>query len=413
MKRRHTLFGRLLITFFGAGIAIMIAWATSFHYFAEKPFKKTFNRNVITYTRLIADKLRMDPLGLVKIETSAGVKIITNRRKMARIISKRNLHFKPISSYISVTPPGRTFYIKYDDGFERFLIRVKDSNYHPENTNAIIIAILVAFVILFLTYHLVGRIFKPIDRIQKMTKEYGKGRFDERIPVEGKGQLADLTHSINDMADRIKSMLNAKRDLFLAIGHELKTPIARLRLQVEMLEGDHQDMVENLNEMTSIIDQLLEAERVTHHSELNTELVNVKELLEKFKNEDRVEIVADKIMHARIDPIRMKLVVKNLISNAKKYSNENTIVKVELKPEAKQIWVTDQGPGVSEENLSKLTDAFYRPDEGRCRDQGGVGLGLYLVKNIVEAHKGELQFVNMNPGLRVIISVKEEDNVQN
>lgn len=407
MKRRHTLFGRLLITFFGAGIAIIVAWMISFHYFAKQPFRKSFNRNVITYTRLIADKIRVDPLGLVKIETSAGVKIITNRRKMSRVISKRNLHFKPISSYISVTPPGRTFFIKYDDGFDKFLIRVKDSSYHPENIDAIIIAIVVALIILFLTYHLVGRIFRPIDRIQKITKEYGKGRLDERIPVEGKGQLADLTVSINELADRIKSMLNAKRDLFLAIGHELKTPIARLRLQVEMLDGDNLDMVENLNEMTSIIDQLLEAERVTHHSELNKELVNLKEFLEKYESSD-VRVETPKIAHARLDPIRMDLAIKNLLNNAKKYSGDNKHVTIELKSDSKQIWVTDNGPGVSQKNLEKLTDAFYRPDEGRCRDEGGVGLGLYLVKNIVEAHAGKLQFVNMNPGLRVIISLKEE-----
>ncbi len=408
MKKRHTLFGRLLVTFFGAGIAIVIAFMVSFHYFAEKPYRKSFNRNIVTYTRLIADKIRLDPLGLVKIETSAGVKIVTNRRKMIRMIQKKNLHFKPISSYISVTRPGRTFFIKYDDGFEKFLIRVKDQDYHPENIDAIIISILVALMILFLTYHLVGKIFRPIERIQKMAKEYGKGRFDERIPVEGRGQLADLTVSINELATRVKSMLNAKRDLFLAIGHELKTPLARLRLQVEMLDGDHQGMIDDLNEMNSIINQLLEAERISHHSELNTELVNVKDLVTKFADE-RVEVNAPKIMHARIDPIRMELVIKNLISNAKKYSGCDSKIKVELKKEARQIWVTDEGPGVSEENLEKLSEAFYRPDEGRCRDQGGVGLGLYLVKNIVEAHKGELQFVNMNPGLRVIISFKEED----
>lgn len=407
MKKRHTLFGRLLVTFFGAAIAIVIAFFISHHYLSEKPYRKSFNRNIITYTRLIADKLRMDPLGLIKIETSAGVKIITKRKKMARLINRRNLHFKPISPYISVTRPGRTFFIKYDDGFDRFLIRVKDQNFHPENIDTIVATSVAALFILFIAYHLVGRIFRPIDRIQKMAKEYGKGRLDERIPVEGKGQLADLTISINELADRVKSMLNAKRDLFLAIGHELKTPLARLRLQAEMMEGDNQGMIDDINEMTSIIDQLLEAERVSHHSELNTELVNVKELLEKFE-EESVEVKAEKMMHARIDPMRMELVIKNLVNNAKKYSGENNKITIELKPDAKQIWVTDQGPGVSEENLGKLTEAFYRPDEGRCREQGGVGLGLYLVKNIVLAHKGELEFVNMNPGLRVIISLKDE-----
>jgi signal transduction histidine kinase len=104
-----------------------------------------------------------------------------------------------------------------------------------------------------------------------------------------------------------------------------------------------------------------------------------------------------------IDPIRMDLALKNLINNAYKYSGDNPSIVIKLNSDQKELWVSDSGPGVKEENLKNLTDAFYRPDESRCRDAGGVGLGLYLVNNIVLAHKGELGFVNMYPGLRVII----------
>jgi signal transduction histidine kinase len=409
VKSQHSLFGRLLVVFFGAAMAIVITFMVSFHYLAEKPFRKTFNQNIVTYTRLIADKIRLDPLGIIKIETSAGVKIITKRREIQRVIQKRDLRFQPIAPYIWVTKPGRTFYVKFDDGFDHFLVRIQDQDYHPENIDAIIVAILIALFILLLTYHLVQKIFRPIDRIQKMTKEYGKGRFDQKIPVEGIGQLAELTKSINDLADRVSSMLNAKRDLFLAIGHELKTPIARLRLQVEMLEGDNQSMVDDLKEMTHIIDQLLEAERVTHHSELNVELVNVKEFLENFQDE-RVKVKAEKFLHLRLDPIRMELAIRNVVNNAKKYSPDGSEILIELKNDQKEIWITDQGPGVNEQSLASLTEAFYRPDEARTRSQGGVGLGLYLVKNIIDAHHGELLFQNLHPGFRVIISLKTDHN---
>lgn len=407
MRKQHTLFGKLLLIFFGAAIAIVAAFYISHHFFSEKPYRKVFNRNIITYTRLIADKIKFDPFGLIKIETSAGVKIITSRKKVRRIINKRNLHFKPISQYISITKPRRTFFIKYDDGFDYFLIRVTDQNFHPDNIDAIVITSIVALFILFLTYHLVGRIFRPIDKIQKMAKEYGSGRLDERIPLEGSGQLIDLTKSINELADRVKSMLNAKRDLFLAIAHELKTPLARLRLQVEMLENPNVEMVENINEMTNIIDQLLEAERVTHHSELNLELININSFLEKYADKN-VKVVTSEYLHARIDPIKMDLAIRNLINNSLKYCGENPSVEIELKADLKQIWLSDNGPGVKNENLKNLTEAFYRPDESRGRDKGGVGLGLYLVKNIVHAHKGKLEFLNLNPGLRVIISLSNQ-----
>lgn len=403
MKRHHTLFGRLLVVFFGAAIAIGFAWMISFKYLAGEPYAKSFNRNIITYTRLIADKMRFDPLAKTVIENAAGVKIITGRNEIIKMIYEKDLHFKPLTSYIAVTKPDQTFYVKYENNYEFFLIRVKNQHFHPESVDAIILAMILALIILFFTYKKVQNIFKPVEQIQKMAIEYGKGRFDELIPVEGSGQLAQLTESINNLAIRIKSMLNAKRDLLLAIGHEIKTPLARLRMQVEMLEDENKiAMIENINEIKEIIDQLLDAERVTHHTDLNLELIDLNQFVLAYA-EEGVEIIQDKVFYQKIDPIRIDLAIKNIINNAKKYGLTKEAIKLEIKTSSKQIWITDCGPGVAEENMSRLSDAFYRPDEARCRDNGGVGLGLYLVKNIIEAHKCNLEFVNMHPGLRVII----------
>jgi hypothetical protein len=120
LKKRHTLFGKLLVIFFSAGIAIVLAWMISHHYLADQPYQKSFNRNIITYTRLIADKMRFDPLTKTVIEKAAGVKIITNRQDIIQTIVNKNLHFKPLTSYISVTKPGRTFYVKYENNYEFF-----------------------------------------------------------------------------------------------------------------------------------------------------------------------------------------------------------------------------------------------------------------------------------------------------
>jgi signal transduction histidine kinase len=404
IKRRHTLFGRLLVVFFGAAIAIGVAWVISFKYLSDDSYKKSFNKNIITYTRLIANKMRFDPLAQSVIEKAAGVQIITNRYEIIGLINQKDLHFKRLTSYISVTQPNKTFYILYENNFEFFMIRVVDQTFHPDRVEAIILSFILALIILFFLYKKVQNIFRPVEKIQKMAIEYGKGRFDKLIPVEGDGQLAELTISINDLALRVSSMLNAKRDLLLAIGHELKTPLARLRMQIEMLDGKQPEMVENITEMTSIIDSLLEAERVSHHSDLNKESVNLVSFLQGYKA-DGITVDASGELIVELDPVRMDLVLKNLINNSLKYSGPNPEIKISLNIANKELWITDNGPGVKSENLTSLTDAFYRPDEGRCRDDGGVGLGLYLVKNIIRAHNGEISFVNMNPGLRVIIKL--------
>lgn len=374
----------------------------SFRYLSNEPYKKSFNKNIITYTRLIADKMRFDPLAKSVIEKAAGVKIITNRYEIISLINKKDLHFKRLTSYISVTQPDKVFYVIYENNFEFFLIRVTDQEFHPERLEAILIALLMALIILFITYKKVQSIFRPVDKIQKMTIEYGKGRFDELIPVEGDGQLAQLTISINELATRVRSMLNAKRDLLLAIGHELKTPLARLRMQVEMLDESQPNMVENINEMTFIIDRLLEAERVSHHNDLSTQTLDLNNFIKQYES-DTTKVITDRELYMEFDPVRIDLVIKNLINNSLKYSVEKPEIVIKLNSTEKELWITDSGPGVKEENLKKLTEAFYRPDEARCRDTGGVGLGLYLVSNIIAAHKGEIEFINMHPGLRVII----------
>ncbi len=404
IKRRHTLFGRLLVVFFGAAIAIGIAWVISFKFLSNDSYKKSFNKNIITYTRLIADKMRFDPLAQSVIEKAAGVKIITNRYEIIGLINKKDLHFKRLTSYISVTQPQKVFYVLYENNFEFFMIRVVDQTFHPERVEAIILSLILALIILFFLYKKVQNIFRPVEKIQKMAIEYGKGRFDQLIPVEGDGQLADLTRSINDLALRVSSMLNAKRDLLLAIGHELKTPLARLRMQIELLDEKHPEMVENITEMTSIIDSLLEAERVSHHSDLSKEKVDLVSFLQNYKSYE-VSVDATGELELEIDPIRMDLVLKNIINNSLKYSGPSPLIQIVLKNSEREIWITDNGPGVKGDNLNSLTEAFYRPDEGRCRDDGGVGLGLYLVKNIIDAHDGEINFINMNPGLRVIIKL--------
>jgi signal transduction histidine kinase len=117
-------------------------------------------------------------------------------------------------------------------------------------------------------------------------------------------------------------------------------------------------------------------------------------------------IDCDDALVQKVDEIRMELVIKNLISNSRKYAPESLIkIKAYKDQEKTIIEVSDNGPGVPSKTLDKLTEAFYRPDSARTREKGGVGLGLYLVKNIVEAHQGNLEFFDVAPGFGVRISL--------
>lgn len=400
--KSKSLFAQLLLIFFGAGTAIIVAIYLSFYYLADQPYKKSYYKNIITYTTLIADKMRFNPLARLKIESHSGIKIFSTPIQMRRLVKRKTLNFIQISPHVSVTRPGSKFYVKYDDGFDMFIIRIKDQNYHPEKIDAILVALLVSILIILLTYYRVQKIFGPIKNIQKYTIQYGNGNFDEEIPRCSGTQLGELTDSINHMAKRIKNMLDAKRDLLLAIGHEIKTPLARLRLQAEMCSDSNSGMIKNINEISKIIDDLLEAERVVDHSNLNLEMMDLVAFLRCYQNE-RITLHTDlESLQYDIDPVRFDLACKNVIGNSLKYAKGSNIdIYLELKDNALIISFKDYGEGVSLSKHEKLTDAFYRPDEARSREEGGVGLGLHLVSNVIKAHKGRICFENLSPGFLV------------
>lgn len=400
--KSKSLFAQLLLTFFGAGTAIIISIYLSFHYLANKPYKESFVRNIVTYTSLIADKMRFDPLARIKIESNSGIKIYSTPISMRKILKKKKLKFMQVTPNISITEPGASLFVKYDNGFDLFILKIKDQRYHPERVDAIIVALIVALLIILFTYYRVQKIFGPIKHIQKYTKEFGNGNLDQEIPICSGTQLGELTHSINDMAKRIKSMLDAKRDLLLAIGHEIKTPLARLRMQAEILSEENPAMIKNINEITAILNDLLEAERVADHKNLNLDTIELVSFLNCFKNSKISFTSTVSSLEVLIDPVRFDLAVKNIISNSLKYA-ENSNIEMNLISDKEYftLSIRDYGQGVDCKDTKMLTDAFYRPDEARTRGKGGVGLGLHLVNNIITSHKGELVLKNMSPGFLV------------
>ncbi|MCT4641856.1 MAG: HAMP domain-containing histidine kinase [Bacteriovoracaceae bacterium] len=407
MKSR-SLFAQLLFVFFTAAVFIAIGIFLSFHYLANRPYKESFEKNIITYTNLIADKIRFDPLARVKIESNSGIKIYSTPIQMRRLLKQeKKLRFKRISNFVSVTKPGAKFFVRYDNGFDTFIMKIKDQNYYPEKLDAIFVALLLVVFIILFTYYKVQKIFNPLKEIQKITKEYGEGRFDQQIPNIHPGQLNDLINSINTMSTKIKDMLDSKRDLLLAIGHEIKTPLARLRMQTEMCsDKSNQSMIKNINEINSIIDTLLEAEKVANHKNLIMQEVAMEEFLNSYSKDNvKVSLNFDNLVMF-IDPVRIDLVIKNIIHNSAKYAPGSDVdIKATLEDDQLLIELRDYGKGVNDEKLHKLTDAFYRPDDSRCRNTGGVGLGLHLVNNVITSHKGTVSFKNCAPGFEVLIKL--------
>ncbi len=268
--------------------------------------------------------------------------------------------------------------------------------------------------ILLVLYLLIRRMFRPIEAMSAQVRKIGEGDLRQNILTEGKGELGMLAAGINRMSGQIKTMLESKSALLLAISHELRSPITRMRVNLELLEENEiqQKLIDDIREMETLIASILESEKLnTSHAPLMLSrcqmLGLVEEVIQAHPGRKRI-ISRLSPVELEVDRLRIKLLIKNLIDNACDYSIEDQgEIEISLShdQESVNIEVRDRGVGIKTEDISRVTEPFYRPDSSRQRDTGGYGLGLYLCKLIVEAHGGQI-VIESEPGNGTKVIVK-------
>lgn len=263
-------------------------------------------------------------------------------------------------------------------------------------------------------YKYVRRLLRPLEDIRAGAQRFGRGDFEQAIPLRRNDELGDLAGDVNAMARSIHQMLEAKRTLLLAISHELRSPITRARLHVELLpeHGDgavrREGLLRELQLMADLVTELLESERLGQgHAALQREPTDLGDLVREVANGLAVtsEIEPD-LPQLSLDRMRMRLLLRNLIDNAVRHGAgaQPPLVRVARDSEARVVLtVRDFGAGVDEAALPQLGQPFFRPDASRERATGGVGLGLYLARLIAQAHGAAFSIRNASPGLEVAI----------
>lgn len=267
----------------------------------------------------------------------------------------------------------------------------------------------------------IRRQFRPLVVISNHLKKIGSGNLSESVKVKGKGELALLASGINEMSIEIKSMLESKAGLLLAISHELRSPMTRMRVNLELLEDNRmqESLISDLQEMEALVSGLLESERLnTKHAILNRSLFDLVEIVDDVITQYFPDCNIDKSLTStmvRLDEVRIRLLLKNLIGNACRYSqNSSEAVKVTLQTvkEEVHVCISDKGPGINADELKHITEPFYRTDSARLRKTGGYGLGLYLCKLVTEAHNGHLEIEsNTDEGMSVLVRLPSMESL--
>lgn len=265
-------------------------------------------------------------------------------------------------------------------------------------------------------YAYVRRLLRPLDDIRDGAQRFGRGAFDQPIPLRRRDELGELAERINTMAHDIEGMLDAKRALLLALSHELRSPLTRARLNAELLPdapeggGERAALLRDLGEMRDLISDLLESERLASpHAALQREPVDlallVRETVAEMPEARDVELdIAAGLPLLALDRTRVRLLLRNLLDNALRYSAgaaRPPCIRLQPQDGGVLLEVRDFGPGVDEDQLARLTEPFYRTDSARQRATGGVGLGMYLCRLVAQAHGTRLELRHAAPGLSV------------
>jgi signal transduction histidine kinase len=228
-----------------------------------------------------------------------------------------------------------------------------------------------------------------------------------------------LARTFDRMAERIETLLAAERRLLLDISHELRSPLARLRVAVEMARsGDDLDSALNRiqkesDRVNSLVGQLLQVTRAEGDpSSLRRNPVRLDVLVQQLVDESTIEAAArgcslqyqkHDVVTVEGDPELLRRAVENVMRNAIRYSPPESPVDVSVarRNGTAVVDVRDRGPGVPEESLPRLFDPFYRVENDRGRNSGGIGLGLSIARRAIELHKGSIRARNAAPGLEV------------
>lgn len=274
-------------------------------------------------------------------------------------------------------------------------------------------SLLAVLLVIALAYAYVRRLLRPIDDIRVGVQRFGRGEFDAPIHLRRRDELGDLAGQINTMAAALQRMLDGKRALLLAISHELRSPLTRARLNTELLpESDEirpsrDALLRDLALMRDLISDLIEGERLSgSHAALRREAVDLRVLVDDLVRAHpeldglQREVPAD-LPVVDADPARLRLALRNLMDNALRHGGraESPSLSIRRHGAGVQLLVRDHGPGVDAAQLQQLGEPFFRTDQARQRETGGVGLGLHLARLVVQAHGSTLRFRNAEPGL--------------
>lgn len=270
-------------------------------------------------------------------------------------------------------------------------------------------ALVFAFVGLF-SY----QVTKPLQQMARAAKAFGNGDFSTRVRVTSNDEVGELARAFNTMADSLSASEGMRRSFVANVSHELKTPMTTIAGFIDgILDGtippEREKYYLNIvtvevKRLSRLVTSMLALSRIdsgelkmaVQSFDISSTILNTFITFEQKIEQRKINVIGLEDMQSVFiegDPDMIHQVVYNLVENATKFTNESGDIKVTLENKGSDVWVdiTNTGAGIPPEQISFVFDRFYKTDKSRSHDKNGMGLGLYLVKTIIQLHGGEIK----------------------
>jgi signal transduction histidine kinase len=420
------LFWKILVLILVTAVLGTVAMGIYFKYLLQDSYSNLLREQGASYVQLIANDLGDPP------DTAMALRIAAHHPVEIRVEGASGHLFSSDSTMPSAKQVlDATHSTRFDSGDSLVIRKFSGTRYgiltrgnwtyivqlrtSEEGAMVVPATALFCFVLILLftaAYYAVQRFLNPVQLLMEGVQQVASGEFEQEVEITSDDELGELTRAFNSMSQQVSAIIASKRRLLFDVSHELRTPLTRMNVALAMLpDGKAKGVIErNIRELNIMITELLENERLAVlGGALVVEDVDIvalaAEVVETFGHDaSRLEFdsLTDSLV-IRADLQRMKVAIRNVISNALKYSSDAP-VRVSVFPDegGARIVVADQGIGISPEDQAKVFEPFYRTDESRTRSTGGYGLGLPLTKSIIEAHGGAIR-LDSEPGVGTTI----------
>lgn len=317
-----------------------------------------------------------------------------------------------------------TFYLKDETLIYKKSIESVYSNMYKNIKISIYVLFIFNIFIIIVSYILSKYITNPLKKLDNEMKKISNGNYNIKLE-ERKDELGKLAHNFNNMAYSIKENIDNKQIFIENLAHEMNTPLTSIKGYAEAIEkfdisiDDKNKYLKYIqDESTRIKDMYKKLLILAYNDNIEFKIIDFNKIITDLKIDlkDKLNnhnlIIKNSCNYFLGDEILFSICLSNLIRNAINNSSNNTniIINTYELGNYKYIEVIDEGIGISKENINKIFEPFYRIDKNRSRNNGGSGLGLSLVKNIIDKHNGKIYVESeLNKGSKFIIQLKKDN----